>query len=118
MSQEKAKDTKGSDDTFQSFLAKLENDAGLREELRAAGFDAGMPADALIAFAAGKGYAFRIEDAGELSDRQLDAVAGGGDLEAMRLQAYMDRNSKFMESTSSIMKKMSDTSSGIISNLK
>jgi len=135
-----------SSESYRMFLAKLENDAGLRQELRAAGFESGMAADAVIGFAAGKGYAFGIEDVGELTDRQLDAVAGGvnqtmnsmqqfdvgvggfqqtidslGDLsqtESLRLQVAMERQSKFFSTLSNIMKKSSDTSSGIIANTK
>jgi predicted ribosomally synthesized peptide with nif11-like leader len=66
-----------SSESLKTFLARLQNDQGLRKELRAAGGDAGMPVEAVIAFAAGKGYEFRIEDIGELSDQQLDGVSGG-----------------------------------------
>jgi len=36
----------------------------------------------------------------------------------MKLQMYQERYSKFMETLSNLMKKMNDTQSTIISNLK
>lgn len=53
----------------------------------------------------------------------LDTVSGGdlGDMsqmDSMRLQMVMDRTSKFAQSLSNIMKKISDTSSQIVGNLK
>lgn len=59
----------------------------------------------------------------ELTMDALDAVSGGdlGDMnqmDSMRLQMVMDRSSKFAESLSNIMKKISDTSSQIVGNLK
>jgi methyl-accepting chemotaxis protein len=40
------------------------------------------------------------------------------EVEALRLQMAMDRRSKLLETLSNILKKMSDTESGIVSNLK
>jgi predicted ribosomally synthesized peptide with nif11-like leader len=60
-------------------MAQVQQDEGLRQELRAAGGKAGMPVDAVVAFAAGKGYQFKVEDVStELTDANLDHVAGGG----------------------------------------
>ena len=68
-----------SNESFKTFLAKVQHDENLRNELRAAGGEAGMPIDAVVAFAAGKGYEFKVEDiSGELTDANLDNVAGGG----------------------------------------
>ena len=63
------------------------------------------------------------EKTDELKIDALDAVTGGdlGDMsqmESMRLQMVMDRRSKFGESLSNIMKKISDTASQITGNLK
>jgi len=112
-----------SSESFGAFLVKIENDAALRQELRAAGFDAGMEVEGLIAFAARKGYSLTIDDPGELADDQLDKVAGGGgddlsDENSLALQRYMDTRSRFMSTLSNIMKKQSDTASSIVSNLK
>ena len=67
-----------SNESFKKFMAKVQNDQGLKQELRAAGGAAGMPVEAVVAFAAGKGYEFKVEDvSSELSDQQLNSVAGG-----------------------------------------
>lgn len=67
-----------SSDSFKAFMAKVEADQGLREQLRAAAGDTGLPVQALAEFAKGHGYAFTAEDVtGELSDTQLEGVAGG-----------------------------------------
>jgi hypothetical protein len=58
----------------------------------------------------------------ELSLNKLDQVSGGslGDVSTMqmRLQMYMDRSQKVMSTLSNILKKISDTSIGIVQNLK
>lgn len=67
-----------SNESFKAFLAKVDADAGLREKLRAAGGDAGLSAQAVADFAAGQGYSFSVADlSGELSEKQLEGVAGG-----------------------------------------
>jgi len=67
-----------SNESFKKFMAKVQTDQGLKQELRAAGGAAGMPAEAVVAFAAGKGYEFKVEEiSNELSEQQLDSVAGG-----------------------------------------
>lgn len=134
-----------SSESFLMFMAKLENDAGLRQELRAAGGEAGMSADAVIAFAARKGCEFTAEDIGALSDQQLEAVAGGGNTAALSdmnsslsiagggntaalsdmnsslsiaLQQTMDRKNSLEAMISNILKASSDTQSTIVSSLK
>lgn len=65
-------------EAFETFLAKVQNDESLRNELRAAGGETDMPVEALVAFAASKGYEFKVADiSGELTDQPLEAVAGG-----------------------------------------
>jgi predicted ribosomally synthesized peptide with nif11-like leader len=67
-----------SSESFKNFLAKVQQDEGLRKELRATSGEAGMPVEALAAFAAGKGYEFKVEDVSSvLTDQQLDSVTGG-----------------------------------------
>jgi predicted ribosomally synthesized peptide with nif11-like leader len=67
-----------SSESFKAFMTKVTADQGLREKLRAAGGDAGVSAQALADFAKGQGYSFTAEDVtGELSDTDLEGVAGG-----------------------------------------
>ena len=49
---------------------------------------------------------------------KLDSLSEMGETESLRLQMMMDRLSKFMTALSNIMKKISDTADGIVSNLK
>lgn len=49
---------------------------------------------------------------------KLDSLSEMGEMESLRLQMAMDRLSKFMTALSNIMKKISDTADGIVSNLK
>jgi len=48
----------------------------------------------------------------------LDSLSEMGEQESLRLQMAMDRMSKMMSTLSNILKKISDTSSSIIQNLK
>jgi putative addiction module CopG family antidote len=48
----------------------------------------------------------------------LDSMSEMGEMESLRMQMAMDRVSKMMSTLSNLLKKMSDTSSAIISNLK
>jgi hypothetical protein len=49
---------------------------------------------------------------------KLDAANEMSEENSLRLQMMMDRRSKLMSTLSNIMKKISDTQDGIISNLK
>jgi predicted ribosomally synthesized peptide with nif11-like leader len=107
--------------SFKTFLAMVQHDAGLRQELRAAGGNANLSAEALIAFAAAKGYAFELEDvSGELDDKQLEAVAGGSfpasDMSAM--QQLMDKKNQLESAISNIIKASGNAQGTIASNLK
>jgi predicted ribosomally synthesized peptide with nif11-like leader len=67
-----------SHESLSAFLADVQHDEDLRQELRNAWGETGLPAEALIAFASEKGYEIKAEDlGGELGDQQLDSVAGG-----------------------------------------
>lgn len=67
-----------SNESFKAFMARVNEDEGLREKLRAAGGDDGLSLQALAEFAGAHGHAFSVEDVtSELSDAQLGAVAGG-----------------------------------------
>ncbi len=69
-----------SSESFKKFQAQVQRDDRLKQEFRAAAGEGGMGVDKLVAFAAGKGYDFKVEDvSSELSDEQLESVAGGGD---------------------------------------
>jgi predicted ribosomally synthesized peptide with nif11-like leader len=67
-----------------AFKGKLAEDASLREEMKRTLSDGGKKStasvDELVAFAKTRGYDFSVDEAREnieLSDQQLDAVAGG-----------------------------------------
>lgn len=49
---------------------------------------------------------------------RLDSMSEMGEMESLRLQLAMDRLSKFMSTLSNLLKKSSDTASGIVQNLK
>lgn len=69
-----------SNQSFEAFLRKVQEDETLNQELRAALGDPaeGIPAADLARFAAEKGYTFDLtEVSGELSDEDLENVAGG-----------------------------------------
>ena len=50
--------------------------------------------------------------------RDVDATSELGELESLRLQMAMDRISKMMASLSNLLKKLADTNSSIVQNLK
>jgi hypothetical protein len=50
--------------------------------------------------------------------RDVDAEADLSELETLRLQMAMDRISKMMASLSNLLKKLADTNSSIVQNLK
>jgi hypothetical protein len=49
---------------------------------------------------------------------QLDSLSDLSTTESLRLQMIMDRRSKLEETLSNILKKMSDTASAIVANMK
>jgi predicted ribosomally synthesized peptide with nif11-like leader len=98
-----------SSESFKSFIAKIQNDEGLKNEFRAAGGDAGMPVEAMVAFAAGKGYDFKVEDvSGDLTDKQLDSVTGGALY--LKVDSFTDHKteslSTYLSSAGSLMYKL------------
>jgi len=98
-----------SSESFKSFMAKIRNDEGLKNEFRAAGGDAGMPVEAMVALAAGKGYEFKVEDvSGDLTDKQLGSVTGGALY--MKLDGLTDHKvpglSTYLSSAGSLMIKL------------
>lgn len=49
---------------------------------------------------------------------KLDSMSEMGEMESLRLQMAMDRLSKFMSTLSNVLKKIADTQSSIVANLK
>lgn len=67
-----------STDSFKAFAAKVQDDPGLRDEIRAASGEKGIAVDALARLAAGHGYEFTVDEVSdELGEAQLEGVAGG-----------------------------------------
>lgn len=65
-------------ESFNAFMAKINAEETLRNELKQANPD-GMTIDALAAVAAQHGFRFDAQDvSNELSEKELDLVAGGG----------------------------------------
>ncbi len=54
----------------------------------------------------------------ETLQRDLDAGAESSELDSLRLQMAMDRNSKMMSTLSNLLQKLADTNSSIVQNLK
>lgn len=54
----------------------------------------------------------------ETVKNKLDSMSKMGEMESLRLQMAMDRLSKMMSTLSNLLKKISDTSSSIIQNIK
>ena len=66
--------------SFDSFMEALQKDGSLQKELREKLGDPahGVSAEGLNQFASGKGYDFKVQEIkSELSEKQLDTVAGG-----------------------------------------
>jgi len=66
-----------SDEQLKAFLAAVEADAGLQDQLKAAG-----DADAVVAIAKAAGFVISAEELkrakAEISEEELESVAGGG----------------------------------------
>jgi hypothetical protein len=63
-------------------------------------------------------YGKTIDESVDALLGDLDALSEMSDMESMRLQMMMDRISKMMSMMSNLMKKLSDTSSEIVQNMK
>jgi putative addiction module CopG family antidote len=59
-----------------------------------------------------------IDNAKEWVKNKLDSLSEMGEMESLRLQMAMDRLSKMMSTLSNILKKVSETSSTIVQNIK
>lgn len=59
-----------------------------------------------------------IDDLKRKIKNRLDSMSELGEMESLRLQMAMDRLSKLMSTLSNLLKKASDTSTGITQNIK
>jgi hypothetical protein len=59
-----------------------------------------------------------IEQELDMTQERLDSQSDMGEMESLRLQMALDRLSKMMSTLSNLLKKMSDTQSQIVQNLK
>ena len=59
-----------------------------------------------------------LDQVAEKMKNNLDSLSEMGEMESLRLQMAMDRMSKVMTTISNILKKIDDTSDGIVQNLK
>lgn len=59
-----------------------------------------------------------IDNAKEIAKNKLDSMSEMGEMESLRLQMAMDRLSKLMSTLSNLLKKASETASGITQNIK
>jgi hypothetical protein len=50
--------------------------------------------------------------------RQLDSMSEMGELNQLKLQAYMDRRTRAFQTMSNLSKKLSETSNSIVANMK
>lgn len=75
-------------------------------------------ADVLAFVAQGRVDKRALDAAKEAVKDKLDSLGEMGEMESMRLQMAMDRRSKMMETLSNLLKKMNETASGIIGNMK
>jgi len=76
--------------SFEAFMGTLKKDESLQKELREKLGDPaqGVSAEGLNQFAAGKGYDFKVEEIqGELSEKQLNTVAGGIEISSLSFSA-------------------------------
>jgi predicted ribosomally synthesized peptide with nif11-like leader len=106
------------------FIVAVQDDSNLRSALEAADLDEG--GQTLLAIARAHGFDFTIDEfrerfsiaQTELSNRQLDQMAGGsGELESLSLQSRLQRQQQLLQTLSNISKALHDTSSTMIRNI-
>ena len=91
--------------SFNAFMAKVNAEETLRNELKQANPD-GMTIDALAAVAAQHGFHFDAQDvSNELSEKELDLVAGGMDIIGPLRNVGSLSSSKFNTGGASILDK-------------
>ena len=72
----------------------------------------------LVEHAGGHHPSAGLDAAKDSVKNKLDSLSEMGEMESLRLQMAMDRLSKLMSTLSNLLKKASDTASGITQNLK
>lgn len=75
-------------------------------------------ASATYAPAAGRPSKAELDASIDKVKSDLDSLSEMGEMESLRLQMAMDRMSKMMSTLSNMLKKVSDTQSAIIQNIK
>lgn len=98
---------------LRDMLAAMQASRQKRAALRGAGQTVRDAASGRSGLVRAPGAAVRSSFAGS-----RDSMSEMGEAESLRLQMAMDRHSKFMSTLSNLLKKMSETSSGIVQNLK
>ena len=116
-----------------SFVDRIPANQQLGQELSELSERADVSPDQLVELGTRQGLTFTANELAEavserrkvgqeLGDAELDAVAGGAGETmqefALKLQMIFDRQSKADSSASNLLKKFSETSGAIISNLK
>lgn len=103
---------RGMSKNIEAFFVKAASDPALEEKLKAA-----SSLEAILAIAKEEGFAF---DAAEISDQELEAVAGGSNrssLEQTKLMDLMQKYNQTQELQSSLVKKFQEMTSTIIRNI-
>lgn len=95
--------SKSADDDLQSIMAETKAQNAAKQKLRGEMQAANRAA---------------LNNAVQSAQDKHDSMNEMSEMTSMRLQMAMDRRSKFVEALSNIMKKMSDTDSSIIQNMK
>jgi len=107
------------------FIVAVQEDSALRAHIEAAEID--EHGQALVAIAHAHGFDFTIEEFrtqvtaadAQLTDRQLDGVAGGGgELGSLQLQNLIEKRQHTVQMLSNISASLHDTSQTIIQNLR
>ena len=75
-------------------------------------------AKTLNAMANGTAPQHDVDDAKDMVKHKLDSLSELGEMESLRLQLAMDRLAKLMSTLSNLLKKASETASGITQNIK
>ena len=95
-----------------AFLVMMESARSAQEDVKAT-------MDGVKAINAAKNYFVQSAGGSTVRSKEdLDCLDRIQDMESLRLQMAMDRRSKMMSTLSNILKKISDTASGITQNLK
>lgn len=89
-----------SNGSFKAFASQLQQDEALRQEVQDASDQNGIAVETLARIAAGHGFTFTADDvSNELSDAQLEGVAGGlaRSLGRMDLTTSLNTSTSFLK---------------------